>query len=162
MTIRPATVDDVEQVIPLVGKVAAFHQQRDPSRYSYISNVAERYRNWLTQRATDEQSVFLVAEREAVGGQDARLVGFLVAATERDISIYTINPIGFVHDLWVDEEYRNEGVGRQMVMLAVERFRAIGVRQLRLDVLIDNQPARTLFEACGFRPSTILMLQDVE
>lgn len=162
MTIRPATVDDVEQVIPLVEKIAAFHQQRDPSRYSYIPAVGERYRNWLAERAGDPKSVFLVAEREAGGGEPARIVGFLVATTERDISIYTINPVGFVHDLWVEEAYRNEGIARQMVMLTVERFRQIGVRQIRMDVLVDNAPARALFESCGFRVSTVLMLQDLD
>ena len=65
---------------------------------------------------------------------------------------------GFVHDVWVEEPYRNEGLARQMVTLAVERFRAIGVEQVRLDVLVENAPARSLFEACGFRPAVIEML----
>jgi RimJ/RimL family protein N-acetyltransferase len=43
-------------------------------------------------------------------------------------------------------------------MLAVERFREIGVPQVRLDAAAQNAVARKLFEACGFRPSTTEML----
>jgi ribosomal protein S18 acetylase RimI-like enzyme len=162
VTIRPARVEDVEQVVLLVAKIAAFHEQRDPARYCFRPNVAQSYRGWLTARATDEQSVFLVAEREASAAQAGKLVGFLVADSERDIPIYRVDRIGFVHDLWVDEDYRNEGIARQLVTLALERFREIGVQQVRLDVLVDNAPARKLFESCGFRASTIMMLHTME
>ena len=45
-----------------------------------------------------------------------------------------------------------------MVTLAVERFREIGVKQVRLNVLAGNDPARALFASCGFRPSITEML----
>lgn len=162
MTIRPATPDDVDGVIPLVAGITAFHQQRDPARYCYRPDVVENYRNWLRMRATDETSVFLVAEREASAAGAGRLVGFLVATTEREIPIYCIGRFGFIHDLWVDEDYRNEGIARQMVTLAIERFRTIGVEQIRLDVLIANEPAQALFKSCGFRSSTVTMLHELE
>ena len=48
-----------------------------------------------------------------------------------------------------------------MVMLAVERFREIGVAQVRLDTAAPNEVARGLFAACGFRPSTREMLLEI-
>ena len=57
--------------------------------------------------------------------------------------------------------YRNEGTARQLVMLAVERFREIGVEQIRLDTAAANEPARALFAACGFRASTVEMLMEL-
>ena len=45
-----------------------------------------------------------------------------------------------------------------MVTLAVERFAGIGVKQVRLDTATANEPARSLFAACGFRPSVTEML----
>jgi ribosomal protein S18 acetylase RimI-like enzyme len=86
------------------------------------------------------------------------LVGFLIGTVEREIPIYRLEEYGFIHDLWVEPDYRNEGLARQLVTLATERFRAIGVKQVRLDVLVTNVPARGLFEACGFRPSVTEML----
>jgi ribosomal protein S18 acetylase RimI-like enzyme len=158
MVIRPARPEDVPGVLPMVAKICAFHEALDPAKYPFLPHPEEMYENWLVARAKDRRSVFLVAEREASGGEPAALVGFLVGETEREIGIYRLREYGFVHDLWVEPAYRNEGLARQLVMLAVERFREIGVAQVRMDVASGNEPARRLFEACGFRVSTVEML----
>src|SRR5581483_6932429 len=106
--------------------------------------------------AGDRRSVFLVAEREG------RLVAFLIATVEREIPIYRIEEFGFIHDLWVEPEYRNEGIARQMTMLAIEKFREIGVKQVRLDTHAKNDAARALCASCGFRPSVTEMLIEIE
>src|SRR5439155_9001656 len=64
MTIRPATPADVPAVLPMVAKLAALHEKWDPARYDYKPNTAEMYRRWLSARATDANSVFLVADHE--------------------------------------------------------------------------------------------------
>lgn len=45
-----------------------------------------------------------------------------------------------------------------MVMLSIERFHEMGVKQIRLDTAIANEASRRLFASCGFRPSIIEML----
>jgi ribosomal protein S18 acetylase RimI-like enzyme len=60
----------------------------------------------------------------------------------------------------VEEEYRHEGIARQMVMLAIERFKSAGVRQIRLDTAFANEPARKLLASCGFRISIMEMLME--
>jgi ribosomal protein S18 acetylase RimI-like enzyme len=153
MEIRPATPDDVPAVLPMVAKVCAFHQALDPAKYGFRPRPERMYEQWLENRAEDPRSVFLVAE-----AGPGRLAGFLVGTIEAEIPIYQLKEFGFIHDLWVEEKYRNEGTGRQMVSLAVERFREIGVKQIRLDTAYANEPARGLFAACGFRPSIVEML----
>ena len=49
-----------------------------------------------------------------------------------------------------------------MTMEAVERFRAIGVTQIRLDTAAANEAARKLFASCGFRTSVVEMLREIE
>lgn len=161
MDIRPATPADVPHVLPMVAAIASLHESWDPAKYGYIPNVAERYRNWLTARATDDRAVFLVAERPPSAGEPAKLVGFLIATIEAEIPIYRVKSFGFIHDLWVDPEYRHEGLARQMTMLAIERFRALGADQVRLDTAAPNDAARNLFAQCGFRPSTTEMLLEL-
>ena len=113
------------------------------------------YDGWLRGGAADAHSVFLVAERES------KIIAFLIATTEGTIPIYKLHEVGFIHDLWVEPEYRNEGVGRQMTMLAIEIFREKGVKQIRLETAAVNDVARSLFLSCGFRVSTIEMLADI-
>jgi ribosomal protein S18 acetylase RimI-like enzyme len=162
MEIRPALPEDVPEVLPMVAKICALHESWDPAKYGFRSDPAEMYRGWLRNRAKDPRSVFLVAQREGAGaGEPPRLVGFLVATVDEEVPIYRLREYGFIHDLWVEPEYRNEGIARQMVMLAIERFQAIGVSQVRLDTAAANEAARNLFASCGFRVSTIEMLREM-
>lgn len=157
MNVRRAMPEDVPLVLPIVAKICAWHEQLDPAKYSFRPNPAERYHEWLKTRAVDPRSVFLVADA-TIGGQPPRLAGFLIGTVEQEVPIYRITEFGFIHDLWVEEDYRHEGTARQMVTLAIERFAEIGVKQVRLDVLAQNDPARQLFSTCGFRTSTMEML----
>jgi ribosomal protein S18 acetylase RimI-like enzyme len=161
MEIRPATSDDVPHILPMVQALADLHESWDPDRFDYIPEVGQRYERWLTERATDERSVFLVAERPEDATGDATLIGFVVATIEPTIPVYRTKEIGFIHDLWVDERYRHEGIGRNLVMRLIERFAEIGVSQIRLETAVANEPARQLFAACGFRTSAIEMLLNV-
>ena len=156
MDIRPATPDDVNGVVPMVERLASFMAERDRAKYEPLPQVGEMYRSWLKARAKDPRAVFLVAERSP-----GHLVGFLIGTVEREIPIYRLDEYGFVHDVWIEPDYRNEGLARQLVTLAAERFRSIGVRQVRLDVLVSNTPAQGLFTACGFRPSVTEMLLEL-
>jgi len=154
MEIRAAQPQDVPAILPMVAKICALHEGCDPAKYGFIPEPQERYRRWLTSRTGDPRSVFLVAERQE------RLVAFLIGTIEEEIPIYRLKEFGFIHDLWVEEEYRHEGIARQMVMLAIERFKSAGVRQIRLDTAFANEPARKLFASCGFRISTMEMLME--
>jgi ribosomal protein S18 acetylase RimI-like enzyme len=155
MDIRPARPQDVPDVLPMVGKICALHEAWDAAKYGFLANPDERYRRWLTARADDPRAVFLVAERES------KAVAFLIGTIEQEIPIYRLKEYGFIHDVWVEEEYRHEGIGRQMVMLAIEQFKAAGVTQIRLDTAGANEAARKLFAGCGFRVSTIEMLAEI-
>jgi len=163
MNIRPATVADVPGVLPMVAEICALHERWDAAKYGFRENPAAMYRQWLAARATDPRSVFLVAEQaETLTPQAPPLLGgFLVCTVEREIPIYRLDEYAFIHDLWVDPAYRNEGVGRQLVMVAIERFTEMGVQQIRLDTAAPNDVARNLFTMCGFRPSAQEMLLEL-
>jgi ribosomal protein S18 acetylase RimI-like enzyme len=156
MLIRAATPEDVPFVLPMVRQLCELHRGWDPAKYSFLDGIERMYDGWLRARAADERAVFFVAEREGKGP-----VGFLIGTVEREIPIYKLAEYGFVHDLWVEPAYRNEGVARQLVMQAVERFVEIGVTQVRLDTAAPNEVARKLFESCGFRASVVEMLVEL-
>ena len=162
MQIRPATPEDVPSVLPMVAQICALHESWDSAKYGFLPNPAEMYRRWLPTRATDPRSVFLIAERPPVNDDPPLLVGFLVATLEIEIPIYRLKEFGFIHDVWVDPNYRHEGLARQMVMLAIEQFRRIGITQIRLDTAKANDSARTLFANCGFRVSTMEMICEMK
>ncbi|MBD2167077.1 GNAT family N-acetyltransferase [Calothrix membranacea FACHB-236] len=155
MLIRPATPADVPKVLPMVAKICALHEAWDSAKYGFLPHPEQRYQNWLGRLANSDSSVFLVAEAEE------NLVAFLVATVEREIPIYRLKEFAFIHDIWVEPDYRQQGVARQMVIQAVERFEKMGIKQIRLDTAAINEAARRLFASCGFRISTIEMLMEL-
>lgn len=158
MQIRSARVEDVDQVIGLVRHIVALHAKWDNARFGALRGAAEMYRGWLEGRCSDQTSVFLVADRYDDDAPKSKIVAFLVATLDANVPIYRVERYGWVHDLWVEPDYRHEGVARSMVLLALERFKAIGATQVRLDTAAENEAARKLFEGCGFRPAAIEML----
>lgn len=153
--IRPATPGDVTGVLPMVRAICDEHQALDPARYAMLPDVVDRYARWLPIRATDDRSVFLVAD---AGG---RAVGFIVATIETSIPIYALSEFAFIHDVYVKLEFRRRGVAGSLVQAACEMFRAKGVAQVRLETAGANDQARALFESQGFRVATIDMLREM-
>lgn len=156
MPVRPATADDVPAVLPMVASICAMHERLDPERYPMLPDVVERYERWLPFRAADARSVFLVAHTDAAPGE---LVGFLVGTVEPNIPIYRLGEFGYIHDVWVEPAHRSRGHAGALVEGAVERFRAIGVSQVRLETAAANDAARRLFASRGFRVGTVDMLR---
>jgi ribosomal protein S18 acetylase RimI-like enzyme len=57
----------------------------------------------------------------------------------------------FVYDVWLREDARGRGVGRQVMMLAEDVAQSLGARDLELYVFAHNARARRLYESLGFR-----------
>ena len=151
-TIRAATAADVEGVLPMVAAICSLHEAWDRDRYGMLPDVVERYRRWLPVRATDPRSVFLVAE------EAGELAGFVVGSVEQNIPIYRVAEFGFVHDLWVQPPHRGTGIASGLAAAAIDRFRAMGMSQVRLETAVANSEARRVFERLGFRAASVELL----
>jgi len=154
--VRAASVEDVPGILPMARAICALHAAMDPARFDYLPDVVERYGRWLPSRANDPRSVLLVGEVDE-GGRSA-LAGFLVGTVEGNVPIYRTAEFGFIHDVWVEPRSRGSGLGGELVDAAVARFRAMGVKQVRLETAAMNDGARALFGRRGFRVSAIEMM----
>lgn len=155
IVVRDAAAADVPAILPMVRAICSMHEKLDPARYAMLPNVVSMYESWLPQRIADRHSVVLVGE------VDARVVAFLVASVETSIPIYRLDRFGFIHDVWVEPEARGRGIAKAIAVRAVEKFRAMGVKQIRLETAADNPGARALFASCGFRVATLDMLLEL-
>lgn len=155
MPVRPATIDDVPFVLPMVRAICDLHQRHDAERFRVVDDVIDRYARWLPERATDSRSVFLVAVEEG------KPVGYAVSTIEPEVPIFWVPECGWIHDIWVEPGSRGRGVARELVRETVRRFGALGVQQLRLHTGTFNDAARKLFSAEGFRPCVVEMLRSM-
>lgn len=78
-----------------------------------------------------------------------RIIGFVLGVVERAYEARILI-------LAVDEEYRNQGIGSQLVRLFIERFRKGGIRKVKLEVRTSNVSAITLYERLGFERKKVL------
>jgi ribosomal protein S18 acetylase RimI-like enzyme len=105
---------------------------------------------WGTVAADVEDTiangVALIAE------EDGRPVGYALA------SVVPQTPIrGHLYDLFVAQEARGRGVGRELIAAVGERLRDRSVTHMSLDVALDNDSARRLYDRLGFRAYEVLM-----
>ncbi len=152
MEIRSANQSDIPGILPMIAKVCALHQTWDSAKYGFLPHPERSYKKWLSSLLNNPQDLCLVAE------ESNQLIAFLIATLEREIPIYTLKNYAFVHDLWVEPEFRHAGIARQIVERTIAHFTQLDVLQIRLDTAMANDAARKLFENCGFRVSTIELL----
>lgn len=113
---------------------------------------------WVT--AEEEERTTPEQWRERLSGPNAvtfvaRLgnadIGLVVGAQHRrqeeDAGLYA---------MWVAPEARRSGVAGALVGVVVEWAREQGFDSLRLEVTDENEPARRLYEAMGFRPTGVV------
>jgi GNAT superfamily N-acetyltransferase len=63
---------------------------------------------------------------------------------------YYTEDCGELKRLRVRQDRQRRGFGQAMIAKLIQRARELGYREVILDTLPDNLPARRLFEKCGF------------
>jgi GNAT superfamily N-acetyltransferase len=135
ITVRPATVDDVE----------VLHRfSVDLSTYEGEPHAVTATPQSLARDGFGENPQFgaLIAERAG------KPVGF--ALYTYNYSVWTAARGIFIEDIWVVPEQRRGGVARALMVALARECRAKGYRRIDLNVL-DWNPARGFYEKIGFR-----------
>jgi GNAT superfamily N-acetyltransferase len=156
ITIRPATAADLQALGRFGGALMRQHHAADARRFIQVEHPETGYGRWLVSRLASLDDVVLVAESAG------EVVGYVWADVE-DLSWKDLRgPCGFVHDIYVDEAARRLGAGRGLLHAAVDWIRSKGRSQVVLWTKSENDHAKNLFAALGFRPTMTEMTLDVD
>lgn len=148
-----------ERDLPALGRLGAalmrLHYTFDRDRFLAPSPHAEAgYARFLgMQRGGDDVAIF-VAER------DGRVVGYVYAGIEPKSWKELRDVAGFIHDVVVDEDARDAGIGARLVEAAAEWIVARGVPRVMLWTAEHNTAAQRLFARLGFRRTMVEMTRE--
>jgi GNAT superfamily N-acetyltransferase len=98
-------------------------------------------------------SHFLVAEME---GSPVGFINFTVRQT-----ILHRSPSALIDELVVAKEYQGKGVGKQLVLAAVEKCKQLGCCEVEVSTEKTNVKARKFYKKCGFTERGILFEMDL-
>ncbi|NNE73622.1 MAG: GNAT family N-acetyltransferase [Acidimicrobiales bacterium] len=139
-TIRFATPDDAETIHDFIVGLAIYEKEPDA-----VEATPESLREQLAAATPPFECLILETETEADDGPEAR--GF--ALFFHNYSTWRGKAGLYLEDLYVPEEYRGAGHGRQLLAslaaIAVER----GCARLEWQVLDWNAPAIGFYESLG-------------
>jgi aminoglycoside 6'-N-acetyltransferase I len=84
-------------------------------------------------------------------GEDLALTGFLeVGLRSHADGCDTAQPVGFVEGWFVHEAFRNQGIGRALMLAAEEWARRQGCLEIASDTWIDDERSISTHQALGF------------
>jgi GNAT superfamily N-acetyltransferase len=101
----------------------------------------------------DAGSHFLVAEIERTP------VGFINFTVRQ--TILHGSPSALIDELVVAEEYQGEGVGKQLVLAAIEKCKQLGCCEVEVSTEKTNVKARKFYKECGLEERGMLFEVDL-
>jgi GNAT superfamily N-acetyltransferase len=137
VTVRKATIHDLEAIAPLFDAYRQFYKQpSDPA-------TATRF---LAERIRHSESTILVAI------DDGEVLGFVQLYPS--FSSVSAARIYILNDLFVTAEARTRGVARTLLRSAAGFAKAAGAVRMTLQTELTNAPARALYDSEGWRLQT--------
>ena len=132
-TIRQATVDDVEPLVPLFDAYRQF--------YGRTSDVAAA-RTFLLARFANRESTLFIAH------QGEMAIGF--AQLYPSFSSVSLARIFILNDLFVQEQARRTGVASSLLSAAATFAVSLGGVRLSLSTALTNDAAQALYRSVGW------------
>lgn len=135
ITVEQATIDDVEQIVPLFDAYRQFYGK---------ASDAVMARAFLAERFKNEESVVFVAKNS-----EGATIGFTQLypsfSSTRLARTYVLN------DLYVTPDARRLGAGKLLLEAAARFGRTAGAARLSLSTALTNTPAQKLYESLGWK-----------
>ncbi len=138
MRLRAARATDVPALAALIADHAAHHGGKAETRLARLTEDLFGERPWLTA---------LVAEKAG------RIVGYCLLAPlyRADLAARGLE----IHQIFVAEAHRGEGIGRHLIGLARRTASQMGCTYLSVGAATGNFQAHRFYEGLAFRPQPV-------
>jgi ribosomal protein S18 acetylase RimI-like enzyme len=149
-TLRPVGTEEAAELMPAVENGYAVEMEQyggfthEAARSKAAADVAELLDDetaslFVVEAESERVGHLWVGEREGGGGR-----------------------MLWIYDVFVDEELRGRGFGRDVLLLAEEEARRRGLTRVGLNVFGGNVLARALYRSLGYGEVAVVMRKDLE
>ncbi len=133
MTIIQATIDHLNDLIPLFDGYRVFYRQKSDIRAA---------KEFLYKRLAAQDTIIYIAY------MDKKAVGF--SQLFPSFSSVSMQPLYILNDLYVDKNYRKQGIGGALLNKAKQLCKENNYKGLALQTE-KNNPAQHLYESLGWK-----------
>jgi ribosomal protein S18 acetylase RimI-like enzyme len=154
--VRPAEKRDLPALAEFGLALARAHVELDGRRFVLPDGGAEAFLDFFNRELERPESLILLAEATRIP------VGYAFMRMEPASIEALCGPSMWLHDVYVDPQYRGNGAGRQLVHSAIEATRRLGSTSLMLGVSPANTQAKQLYERTGMRATMIEMRLELD
>jgi len=147
ITIDAATITDLLSIKPLLLELMDAMADTEGSD---VEQSIENYRILLKEPA---HHILVARDKDSILG----LVSFIATRT-----IMHPRPSGLIDELIVARRSRGLGIGKQLILAAINECREIGCCEVEVSTEKSNAKARQFYKACGFEENAVFLEIDLE
>jgi len=157
VSIRAYQSEDQDRLEACILDLQNFERTLEPDRVEGAQMVA-RNREELLAIVRQNRGQIFVAEVAA------SVVGFVCVRLEHEEGEYLSSLVdyAYISDLVVLPSHRGQGYGTMLLQKAEELARQRGMTILKIQVLVKNQQAASVYLHAGFRPYELALLKSLE
>ena len=130
-----AQEENLENITPLFDKYMVF--------YKKPSNIIV-HKQYLKERIQNKEAVIFLAIDST-----EKAVGF--ALNYYSFSSVSLGRTLILNDLYVDKNYRNQGIGKQLIKTVFDFAKNTKAIRVDLETGLENKTAQRLYEKIGFQ-----------
>jgi ribosomal protein S18 acetylase RimI-like enzyme len=133
---RPAVEGDEQALLRMMRNLA----EQEPGPYYFDEPVVrDALRKFLASPELGQAWVFFDAETP---------IGYIVLTFGYSFEFHGRD--SFIDELYIEPQYRRQGIGRRAMQFVEERARELGVNAIHLEVDQGNDPAAALYRLAGY------------
>ncbi|WP_077617547.1 GNAT family N-acetyltransferase [Bacillus sinesaloumensis] len=134
MEIYQASIEDIEGLSNLFNMYRMFYQQ---------TSDLEGAKTYMKNRIVNKDSIIFVAKNKH------EYLGF--AQLYPTFSSISMKRAWILNDLYIDEKYRNQGIGEMLLHKVKDFGISTGAKSISLETAPDNYVAQRLYEKNGYK-----------
>lgn len=161
ITIREYEPKDFDEILPLADRFEDYLIALDDmGRLRREKGFAQQYLSYTIQEMQQKNGKFYVAY------DGEKLIGGIVGVHEENSPQLTVEQgerkCGRVSELFVEEEYRGQGIGKLLMEKMENYFRETGCDDIIIESIFPNKNAQGFYKSLGYKERSIELLKELK